>query len=1038
MERPTARALACATLLAGTLASAAVSAELRTGTPLPEGARGPRLASQAAPGVPGGAGGASAVGGASAAGVAVATFTNVSGTAEDAWFGAGIAETLAASLESEGVTVLRAAGGAGPRDGARWTIGGGYQRLGDRLRITARLADAATGTVARTAIVDGEVAELFALQDRLAAELLVGVRLAGESASAAAAAGAGSGVPTARRPGAGSRRPAGGEAAGSEPAPPPAAREAAAARRRPPAGERPRGAPGERPRLPPGGRPPSPSGPPAGRPPDPGRRAATGAAARSVAGLAAAPTAAIDGPPPPVAPATINRDAAGRATVRAVRLTQPLRIDGVLDEGVYEVVPPVSDFLQQLPVEGAPASEKTEAWIFFDAENVYVSARVWDSAPESDWIANEMQRDSFQLIQNDTFSLSFDTFYDRRNGAAFMINPLGGFFDYQITDEGNPNNDWNPIWDSRTGRFDGGWTVETRVPFKSLRFQPGQSQLWGLQLARTIRRKNEWTYLTRVPISGGPGMFRVSAGATLTGLEVPRGNRVFEVKPYAIGGLATDVNAVPNPIRNEGTGDVGLDVKFGVTENLTADFTYNTDFAQVEVDEQQVNLTRFSLFFPEKREFFLESRGIFDFGRGAFFGGGGGGGGGTRRAGGFFGGGDAPIIFFSRRIGLEQRDGISRTVPILGGGRLTGKVGPFSIGAIGIRTGSEEAVGAQPTTFSVLRVSRDILRRSRVGAVYTHRSISQHGPQGNAVYGVDGQFAFFENLNFNGYYARSRTPDLGDVGDDASYQGVVTYNGDLYAFQVDYLRVGDNFNPEMGFRRRWDFRRTFATAQYSPRPRGIDAVRQFTFGGSLDYIETGSGAVETRIAQVRFQTEFENSDRISFDVQDNYELLAWPFSLAPGASIAPGAYAFQDFFASYSMGPQRRVSGTLTLQAGGFYDGNITSVGYRRPRVELTPQFSLEPGISINRIALPLGEATIPLVTSRVTYTLTPRMFFGGLVQYNASNSSLSTNLRLRWEYQPGSELFVVYNDQRDTSLDRVPFLQNRAFIVKLTRLFRF
>ena len=347
-------------------------------------------------------------------------------------------------------------------------------------------------------------------------------------------------------------------------------------------------------------------------------------------------------------------------------------------------------------------------------------------------------------------------------------------------------------------------------------------------------------------------------------------------------------------------------------------------------------------------------------------------------------------------------------------------------------------MGAQPTTFSVLRVSRDILRRSRVGAIYTNRSLSRHGPRGNSVYGADGQFAFFENLNFNGYYARSRTPDLEYEGDDASYQGVVTYNGDLYAFQLDHLRVGANFNPEMGFRRRWDFRRTFATAQYSPRPRGIDAVRQFTVGASLDYIETGAGAVETRIAQARFQTEFENSDRIGIDVQDNYEMLLWPFSLAPGASIEPGAYAFQDWFLAYSMGPQRRVSGTLTVQRGGFYDGTITAVGYRRPRVELTPQFSLEPGVSVNRIVLPLGEATIPLVTSRVTYTLTPRMFFGGLVQYNAANTSLSTNLRLRWEYQPGSELFVVYNDQRDTSLDRTPFLQNRAFIVKLTRLFRF
>ena len=1011
MERPSARTLACASLLAGAFVSAA-AAEMRTGPRLPEGPHGPPPRSQATP-----APAAGGPGETSPAGVAVATFANVSGTAEDAWFGAGIAETLAAALQSEGLRVLRAAGGAGPRDGARWTIGGGYQRLGDRLRITARLADRATGRTVRTAIVDGGVAELFALQDRLAAELLGALPRAGESPPpAVATAAAGTRAPAAAREGGGSGIAAGSEAAGSGPGFRPDASRLAGAGRPP-------FAPGERPPLPPG---------------PPPRRGPRDAGTRPGAGLAAAPGAAIDGPPPPVAPATIRRDGAGRATVRAVRVDEPLRIDGVLDEGVYEVVAPVSGFLQQLPVEGAPASEKTEAWIFFDAENVYVSARLWDSAPESEWIANEMQRDSFQLIQNDNFSLSFDTFYDRRNGAAFMINPLGGFFDYQITDEGNPNNDWNPIWDSRTGRFDGGWTVETRVPFKSLRFQPGQSQLWGLQLARTIRRKNEWTYLTRVPISGGPGMFRVSAGATLTGMEVPRGNRVFEVKPYAIGGLATDVNAVPDPIVNDGTGDVGLDVKFGVTENLTADFTYNTDFAQVEVDEQQVNLTRFSLFFPEKREFFLESRGIFDFGRGAFFGGGGGGGGGTRRAGGFFGGGDAPIIFFSRRIGLEQRDGISRTVPILGGGRLTGKVGPFSIGAIGIRTGSEEAVGAQPTTFSVLRVSRDILRRSRVGAIYTHRSISQHGPRGNAVYGVDGQFAFFENLNFNGYYARSRTPDLDYAGDDESYQGVATYNGDLYAFQLDHLRVGANFNPEMGFRRRWDFRRTFATAQYSPRPRGIEAVRQFTFGGSLDYIETGAGAVETRIAQARFQTEFENSDRIGIDFQDNYELLLWSFSLAPGASIEPGAYAFQDWFLAYSMGPQRRISGTLTVQRGGFYDGTITAVGYRRPRVELTPQFSLEPGISINRIALPLGEATIPLVTSRVTYTLTPRMFFGGLVQYNAANTSLSTNLRLRWEYQPGSELFVVYNDQRDTSLDRTPFLQNRAFIVKLTRLFRF
>ena len=308
----------------------------------------------------------------------------------------------------------------------------------------------------------------------------------------------------------------------------------------------------------------------------------------------------------------------------------------------------------------------------------------------------------------------------------------------------------------------------------------------------------------------------------------------------------------------------------------------------------------------------------------------------------------------------------------------------------------------------------------------------------NEVFGVDGQFAFYDNLYMNGYYSRSRT--LGLEGDDDSYQGVVTYNGDLYAFQVDHLHVGDNFNPEIGFMRRWNFRRTFATGQFAPRPRGIEAVRQFVFGASLDYVETGSGAVETRIAQARFETELENSDRLAFDVQRSYELLARDFTLAPDVTIPIGGYDFQDFYAAYQMGPQRRLAGTFSVQHGGFFNGSITAVGFQRGRLELTPQFSLEPGISINRIELPMiGEATIPLVTSRVTYTLTPRMFFGGLIQYNSSNSSLGTNLRLRWEYQPGSELFVVYNDTRDTSIrGRAPFLENRAFIVKLTRLFRF
>ena len=735
----------------------------------------------------------------------------------------------------------------------------------------------------------------------------------------------------------------------------------------------------------------------------------------------------IDGPPPPVAPATINRDAEGRATVRAVRLTEPLEIDGVLNETAYDTVESFSGFIQQVPDEGAPATERTEAWVFFNDNNIYVSARLWDSAPESQWVANEMQRDSFQLINNENFSVVFDTFYDRRNGLAFLINPLGGIFDYEITDEGRPNRDWNPVLDLQTGRFDGGWTVEMEIPFKSIRFQPGLEQVWGLQLGRRIRWKNEYAYLTPVAISAGPGLFRLSAAGTLAGLEVPSGNRKFEIKPYAIGSLATDRNASP-AITNALNGNAGVDLKYGVTQNLTADFTYNTDFAQVEVDEQQVNLTRFSLFFPEKREFFLESRGTFDFGQGFRFGSGGGG----RRGGGFFGGGDAPTVFFSRRIGLQG----GQTVPILGGGRLTGKAGDFTIGALNIQT-DDALSGAASTNFTVMRIKRDILRRSRIGGIFTGRSVSTKGPEGNQVYGLDAAFSFYDNVNFNGYYAKSQTSGL--VGDDESYQAAFTYNGDLYAFQLDHLLVGDNFNPEIGFMRRDNFRRTYTAAQYSPRPQNIDAIRQFTWRGTLDYTTGAStGLIETRVSQLSFNTEFENSDQFNLDVQDNYELLENPFQITPDVAIPIGGYGFSDYYVSYGLGTQRLISGTISLQRGDFFNGDITAVGYRRGRVEITRQFSISPGISINNIDLPQGRFTTKLVTSRFTYTLTPRMFFSGLLQYNSSTNALSSNLRLRWEYQPGSELFVVYNDVRDTELRSTPLLQNRAFIIKFTKLFRF
>ena len=986
---------------------------------------------------------------------AVLSFINISSSPADAWIGTGIAESVASDLNRAGIGAARAETASVPRAtevglgapeailetgrtlGASWLVTGAYQRVGGRLRITARVFDAGTAALVDAVTVDGAFDELFDLQDEVAARVRQALATGPGRSVAASAQPAPASAPGGSDP----LRPESDSRTGfSGPRPGPMAGG-------PGRGPGPMaGRPGRGPGPMAGGRGRGPGGPMTGRPGGPASGPVERAGSASPAepagfsSVTAAPAVIIDGPPPPVAPETVARDAAGRATVRAVRMSAPLRVDGVLDDGIYETVPSIEGFVQQLPIEGAPTTERTEAWVFFDDENVYVAARLWADAPESEWIANEMQRDSFQIINNDYFSVGIDTFYDRRNGFAFMITPIGGFFDYEITDEGNPNNDWNPIWNSSTGRFDGGWTVEMEIPFKSLRFQPGQNQVWGLQLGRRIRYKNETTYLTTVPISAGPGMFRLSAAGTLTGLEVPSGNRRFEIKPYAIGSINSNLTSTPQ-ILNEGAGDGGIDVKYGVTQNLTADFTYNTDFAQVEADEAQLNLSRFNLFFPEKREFFLEGRGIFDFGRAA------GNAGGQFRASrlggsGFFGGGDVPQVFYSRRIGLSGGE----TVPILGGARLIGKAGDYSIGALNIQTDGTSG-GALGTNFTALRVKRDILRRSRIGGIFTGRSMSINGNDTNEAYGLDAAFSFYDNVNFYGYYARTRTrglelePDA--PGNEQSYQAAFAYAGDLYGLQAEHLVVGDAFNPEVGFVRRDDFLRNYVLARYSPRP-SMDLVRQFTWEGSYDYFENGAGITETRIAQGIFGIEFENSDRFSANYEQRYDFVPQEFNAAGVVPIPVGDYDYQSIFLSYAMGQQRRVSGTLSLWSGDYYHGTINAVGYQRGRVEITPQFSLEPGLSVNHISLPAeGTYTVPLVTSRVTYTFTPRMFFGGLIQYSPISDTISANLRLRWEYQPGSELFVVYNDQRDVAdfsfgARRWPELKNRAFVIKFNRLFRF
>jgi hypothetical protein len=730
---------------------------------------------------------------------------------------------------------------------------------------------------------------------------------------------------------------------------------------------------------------------------------------------------------PPAGAPVMTRDSAGRVTVRAVRIAEPPRVDAVLDEAFYKTHEPITSFIQTDPHDGQVATESTLVWILFDDKNIYIGARCRDSQP-SRIMANDMRRDGRNVSQNDNFSIILDTFHDRRNGYEFLMNSIGGAWDTQITDERDVNRDWNTVWIPRSRRDADGWTLEMAIPFRSLRYRGPGPQNWGINIRRNVRWKNEISYLSQVPRgSGARGILRLSQAATLAGLEAPPPALNLDVKPYVVGNLKAD-RALDPLFENHADRNAGFDLKYGVTQSLAADFTYRTDFAQVEDDDQQVNLTRFNLLFPEKREFFLEGQGIFAFGGATT----------TPPTGGATAAPvNTPVLFFSRRIGLSD----TRAVPIEAGGRVTGRAGRYSIGLLDIRTDDVPSAGALATNFGVVRLKRDILRRSYIGFIGTHRSPASSAtpaagaPRDNLVLGVDANLSFFQSVNIVGYYAGTNTGDRS--GDDRSYRARFDYDADLLGLQIEQLAVGTNFNPEVGFLRRRNFIENLVQLRISRRPRALPAVRKINYEAALDYITDGDRRLENRQARLGVRTEMQNSDTWSIAYSRDFEFLAAPFEIVTGTFVSGGAYHSPTVRANYTLGTQRKVSGDLSVAHGGFYGGDRTDVAYRG-RAELTTRLSLEPAISVNWVDLPGGRFTATLLTTRATFSFTPRMLTAALVQYNSTSHLVATNIRFRWEYQPGSELFVVYSDGRDTLGRGFPLLTNRGVTIKLTRLFRF
>ena len=745
------------------------------------------------------------------------------------------------------------------------------------------------------------------------------------------------------------------------------------------------------------------------------RYAARGRLAADQQSVSSSMASRILGPPAPRAGEAVSRGADGRVTLRAFRLSDPITVDGVLDDPVYDQVPAAGGFLQQEPNEGAPASEDTRVWVFYDAENLYIAADLEHPGP---LMAGEMRRDHMRIGWNDSFQIVLDTFYDRRNGFLFQTNPLGALYDAQVTDERNTNSDWNTVWWAKSRIVEGGWTTEIRIPFRSLRYAASGSQLWGINFQRNIKHRNEKVFFTPTPQAyNREALIRLSNAATLVGLEAPPGSRRMEFKPYAIGSQA---HAPLQDTLNEWSGDVGADFKFGVTDGLTADVTWNTDFAQVEDDETQVNLSRFSLFYPEKREFFLEGQGVFDFG------------GRQTRAFGGQGPSDAPIPFFSRSIGISR----GNAVPILGGARLHGRAGAYQMGLMNIQTGTVAGLDVESTNFSAFRMKRDIFARSNIGVIATHRNISADGSGANSLYGVDGNFAPTDNIRFNTFYMATSEAEVETGNQAASYMGQFRYDTDLIDVSAERLYLGEDFNPGMGFVRRRDFIKNGGSFQLAPRPRGIEAIRQFEFKAEASQYDRPDGEMETREYNFEGRAIFESSDRFVVTHSLTEEHLLEGFPLSSEVDVPAGNYRFARSGVRFWFGTHRAVSGYVRYEFGDFFGGTRQEVGYWG-RAEVNRRFSMEPNLSFNWITVPAGEVRAQVSRLRATYTVSPRSFVGALVQYNSAAQLFSANLRYRWEYSPGSDVFVVFSTNRDGD-DGLSGLTDRALVVKFTRLFRF
>lgn len=675
--------------------------------------------------------------------------------------------------------------------------------------------------------------------------------------------------------------------------------------------------------------------------------------------------------------------------------TEAIKIDGVFDESAWNDAETISDLRQQEPNEGEPASERTEIRVLFDDKNIYFAIRAFDSEPAK-INARELVRDA-SFSNDDKVEILIDTFRDRRNAYRFAVNPLGTQQDALITDEGRDLNlSWDAAWLSEGRIDDKGWTVEIAIPFTTLRFEEGLES-WGFNVARIIRRKAEesiWTSWQR-----SFGLERVSQAGDLLGVSEIGRRRLVQIKPYVSAGWGQGTPRVGFAGTDAGSNvQIGLEVaKIGITPSLTAEFTVNPDFGQAEVDSQVVNLSRFSVFFPEKRDFFLENAGIFLFGRRG-----------------------ANQLFFSRRIGLTDR---GQQVPIDYGAKVTGKVAGFNVGFLQVQTRnrgvSGDSLSIPRQQFTVGRIKRDIFERSYVGAIFVNRHGARRfgGDAYNRSYGIDAGFNLTDHYSLSGLYARSETPGVNRSVHSARVTSV--FNDSKYRFIAVYEDVGTNFNPQVGFIERTGIRQYFAQGSYTLRPARFGPVRNMEFEVQTEHYTDRNGRQLTRQNELSWQTVFKNSATFYFrPLEQITERLTEPFEIRPGVIIPTGTYNFNRPRVSFSTDNSKKLELTGRYRWGGFYSGNLDEltggVTYR-PNSHLLFDFSN----NHNRARLPQGNFNTNLLTGRVNYNFSRRLLSSALWQLNSSAQTSTVNVRFRYIYRPHSDLYVIYNQTTGDGVTR-------------------